>query len=67
MDARSRDPRLRGLFRRAFRKAAGFAPLLEAGLPLDVAGELGINEFNGRRRLQLTVKDIKRSESNDQD
>ena len=51
----------------AFRRAAGFAPLLEAGQPLDVAGELGINEFNGRRKLQLTVKDIKRSGSYDQD
>ncbi|MBO4880081.1 MAG: single-stranded-DNA-specific exonuclease RecJ [Firmicutes bacterium] len=50
-----------------FRRAASFADLLHSGSLLDVAGELGINEFNGRRRLQLTVKDIKRSESNDQD
>ena len=49
-----------------FRRAADFESLLSASCPLDVAGELGINEYNGRRRLQLTVKDIKRSESNDQ-
>ncbi|MBP5749468.1 MAG: hypothetical protein J6X24_01630, partial [Firmicutes bacterium] len=49
-----------------FRRAADYGDLLFNARPVDVAGELGINEFNGRRRLQLTVKDIKRSESNDQ-
>ena len=46
-----------------FRRAADFADLLRSGAKLDVAGELGINEFNGHRKLQLTVKDIKRSGS----
>ncbi len=50
-----------------FRRAAEYGDLLYTARRVDVAGELGINEFNGRRRLQLTVKDIKRSESNDQD
>ena len=49
-----------------FRRAAAYEELLHAARSVDVAGELGINEYNGRRRLQLTVKDIKRSESNDQ-
>ena len=46
-----------------FRRAADFADLLRSGAKLDVAGELGINEFNGHRKLQMTVKDIKRSGS----
>ena len=46
-----------------FRRAADFADLLRSGAKLDVASELGINEFNGHRKLQLTVKDIKRSGS----
>ncbi len=50
-----------------FRRADEFAGLLAGGGPLDVAGELGINEFNGSRRLQLTVRDIKRSDRYDQD
>ena len=50
-----------------FRHAADYEELLYTARLVDVAGELGINEFNGRRRLQLTVKDIKRSGSNDQD
>ena len=50
-----------------FRRAADYGDLLVTAPLVDVAGELGVNEFNGRRRLQLTVKDIKRSESNDQD
>ena len=51
----------------AFRRAKDFAPLLESGRPIDVAGELDINEFNGHRKLQMTVKDIRRSSSDDQD
>ena len=46
-----------------FRRAADFADLLRSGAKLDVASELGIHEFNGHRKLQLTVKDIKRSGS----
>lgn len=42
-----------------FRRAEDFAGLLESASPVDVAGELGINEFNGSRKLQLTVKDIR--------
>lgn len=51
----------------AFRRAQEFVPLLSSDRLLDVAGELGINEFNGHRKLQLTVRDIKRSHSDDQD
>ena len=42
-----------------FRRAAEFAPLLRIGRCVDVAGELSINEFNGNRRLQLVVRDLK--------
>jgi single-stranded-DNA-specific exonuclease len=49
-----------------FRRSADFSDLLGSGQPLDVAGELGINEYGGSRRLQLTVRDIKRSDPNDQ-
>ncbi|MBR3034492.1 MAG: single-stranded-DNA-specific exonuclease RecJ [Firmicutes bacterium] len=49
-----------------FRRAADYEAILSGSSAVDVAGELGINEYNGRRKLQLTVKDIKRSGSNDQ-
>ena len=49
-----------------FRRAADYEAILNGASAVDVAGELGINEYNGRRKLQLTVKDIKRSGSNDQ-
>ncbi|MBR5641837.1 MAG: single-stranded-DNA-specific exonuclease RecJ [Firmicutes bacterium] len=49
-----------------FRRSADFSDLLGSGETLDVAGELGINEYGGSRRLQLTVRDIKRSDPNDQ-
>ena len=49
-----------------FRRAADYETILNGATAVDVAGELGINEYNGRRKLQLTVKDIKRSGSNDQ-
>lgn len=45
-----------------FRRADEFADLLQPGSTVDVAGELGINAFNGSRKLQLTVKDIKRNQ-----
>ena len=48
-----------------FRRAKDFQELVRVGQSLDVAGEISINEYNGSRRLQFTVKDIKRSESND--
>ena len=48
------------------RRAADYEAILSGSSAVDVAGELGINEYNGRRKLQLTVKDIKRSGSNDQ-
>ena len=46
-----------------FRRAAEFEPLIKSGVQVDVAGELSINEYNGRQNLQLIVKDIKRSNS----
>lgn len=49
-----------------FRRAADYEAILNGSSAVDVAGELGINEYNGRCKLQLTVKDIKRSGSNDQ-
>ncbi len=42
-----------------FRKAPDYAPLLRLGSPVDVAGELSVNEFNGSRRLQLVVRDLR--------
>ena len=48
-----------------FSKAEEFLDLLLSDFPLDVAGELGIDEYNGRRNLQFTVRDIKRSKLND--
>ena len=50
-----------------FKRAQEFAGLLSEGCLLDAAGELGINEYGGSRRLQFTVKDIRRSRSDDQD
>ncbi|MBP5751223.1 MAG: hypothetical protein J6X24_10565, partial [Firmicutes bacterium] len=49
-----------------FRRSADFSGLLRSGELLDVAGELGVNEYGGTRRLQITVRDIKRSDPNDQ-
>ena len=49
-----------------FRRAADFSGLLRSGRLLDVAGELGVNEYGGNRRLQLTVRDIRRSDPYDQ-
>ncbi len=45
-----------------FRRAAEFVDLLNSGSTIDVAGELSVNDYNGRQKLQLIVKDIKRSE-----
>lgn len=44
-----------------FKRAAEHRELLDSGELIDVAGELGINSYNGMRKLQMTVKDIKRS------
>ena len=44
-----------------FRRASEFEDLIKSGATIDVAGELSINEYNGRQNLQLIVKDIKRS------
>ena len=44
-----------------FRRASEFKDMLASGSLIDVAGELSINEYNGRQKLQLIVKDIKRS------
>jgi len=44
-----------------FRRADEFKDLIESGSLIDVAGELSINEYSGRQRLQMIVKDIRRS------
>lgn len=44
-----------------FRRASEFYDLLCSGSPIDVAGEFTVNDYNGRQKLQLIVKDIKRS------
>ena len=46
-----------------FRRADEFIKMLTSNSIIDVAGELGVNEFNGRSRLQMVVKDIRRSRS----
>jgi single-stranded-DNA-specific exonuclease len=43
-----------------FRRAQEFASLLASGEPVDVAGELSVNEFNGSRRLQFNVRDLRK-------
>ncbi len=45
-----------------FRRASEFAPLLRIGQRIDVAGELTVNEFNGSRRLQLVVRDMRQGD-----
>lgn len=45
-----------------FRRAQEFAPLIESGERIDIAGELAVNEFGGTRRLQFTVRDIKKGQ-----
>lgn len=45
-----------------FRRAQDYAPLLKSGELVDVALELGINEYRGQRRVQGVVKDIRRGE-----
>ena len=42
-----------------FRRADEYYELLDSGCRIDVAGELGINEFGGSRRLQMIVRDIR--------
>lgn len=42
-----------------FKKADRYYDLLDDAFYVDVAGEIGINEFNGSRKLQLIVHDIK--------
>lgn len=41
-----------------FRRAAEFREIVSKGAYVDVAGELNVNEYNGRR-LQLVVRDVK--------
>ena len=48
-----------------FRQAARFDALLRGADALDIAGELEINEYGGSRKLQMTVKDIRRSDFHD--
>ena len=44
-----------------FRRAAEFEDIMNSGDFIDVAGELTVNEYNGRQKLQMIVKDIRRS------
>lgn len=46
-----------------FRRAKEFADLMENGTIVDVVGELTVNEFNHSEKIQMLVKDIKRSHS----
>jgi len=41
---------------------SGWADRLTAGMKLDLLGELAVNEWNGRRRVQFTVQDLKSDE-----
>ena len=45
-----------------FRHAQAYEHLLIPGCVVDVAGEVGINEFRGSRNVQLLAKDIKRGD-----
>ena len=45
-----------------FRRAAEYGMYLQPGAVIDVAGELGINEFRDTRSLQLVVRDIRRGD-----
>ncbi len=42
-----------------FRRAEEFSALLCVGQIVDAAGELSVNEYNGTRRLQFVVRDLK--------
>ncbi len=44
-----------------FRRATEFEDLVKSGHLIDVAGELSVNEYSGRQKLQMIVKDIRRS------
>lgn len=46
-----------------FRRASEFSDLLESGALVDIAGELSVNEYNGRQKLQMIIKDIRRSQN----
>ena len=46
-----------------FRRAKDFADILEKGVIIDVVGELTVNEFKDTEKIQMIVKDIKRSKS----
>ncbi len=43
-----------------FRRAAEFRELLESG-PVDIAGKLRWNRYNGRERMQFVIDDIRRN------
>ncbi len=44
-----------------FKKAAEYSDLLTDGSVVDVAGELCINRYGGRSRIQMIVSDVRRS------
>ncbi len=46
-----------------FRDAQEFLPYVDNNSIFDVAGELSVNEYGGRSRLQMIVKDIRRSQN----
>ena len=44
-----------------FKRAEEFKSLLTSGHRIDIAGELSVNEYNGRQKIQMIVADIRRS------
>ncbi|MDO5441129.1 MAG: single-stranded-DNA-specific exonuclease RecJ [Bacillota bacterium] len=46
-----------------FKRASEYAKLLDSGVNIDVAGEITVNEYNGKQKLQMIVKDIRRSQN----
>jgi len=44
-----------------FKHAEKYKDLINSGQRLDIAGELSVNEYNGRQKLQLIIADIRRS------
>jgi single-stranded-DNA-specific exonuclease len=46
-----------------FRRAKDFADILDKGVIIDVVGELTVNEFRDSEKVQMIVRDIKRSNS----
>jgi len=45
-----------------FKNAGEYKNILEEHSCIDIAGELSINEYNGRQKLQMIIKDMRRSQ-----